>query len=109
MNSVDANVNMYNAQQIGYSSYFPLSGAVTEAVLPSSVYNLIGNAVKSESGLTNNNSVVVPPLSRKRSRENYSYNDSFSFLGQDVSLQIQQQQLDIEHLIMQRVCFISSS
>ncbi|XP_027926091.1 probable BOI-related E3 ubiquitin-protein ligase 3 [Vigna unguiculata] len=103
MNSVDANVNMYNAQQIGYSSYFPLSGAVTEAVLPSSVYNLIGNAVKSESGLTNNNSVVVPPLSRKRSRENYSYNDSFSFLGQDVSLQIQQQQLDIEHLIMQRM------
>ncbi|KAG2372413.1 hypothetical protein LR48_Vigan05g022300 [Vigna angularis] len=103
MNSVDANVNMYNGQQIAYSSYFPLSGAVTEAVLPSSVYNSLGNAVKTESGLTNNSVVVVPPLSRKRSRENYSYNDSFSFLGQDFSLQIQQQQLDIEHLIMQRM------
>ncbi|XP_014499935.1 probable BOI-related E3 ubiquitin-protein ligase 3 [Vigna radiata var. radiata] len=103
MNSVDANVNMYNAQQIAYSSYFPLSAAVTEAGLPSSVYNSLGNAVKTESGLTHNNSVVVPPLSRKRSRENNSYNDSFSFLGQDVSLQIQQQQLDIEHLIMQRM------
>ncbi|CAJ1958088.1 unnamed protein product [Sphenostylis stenocarpa] len=103
VNSVDANINMYNAQQIGYSSFLPLSGAVTEPVLPSSVYNSLGNAGKSESGLTYNNSVVVPPMSRKRSRENYSYNDSFSFLGQDVSLQIQQQQLDIEHLIMQRM------
>lgn len=108
-NSVDANINMYNAQQIGYSSFLPSSGALTEPVLPSSVYNSLGNAVKSESGLTynNSNSAVVPPMSRKRSRENYSYNDSFSFLGQDVSLQIQQQQLDIEHLIMQRVSFIS--
>ncbi|XP_068499497.1 probable BOI-related E3 ubiquitin-protein ligase 3 [Phaseolus vulgaris] len=104
-NSVDANINMYNAQQIGYSSFLPSSGALTEPVLPSSVYNSLGNAVKSESGLTynNSNSAVVPPMSRKRSRENYSYNDSFSFLGQDVSLQIQQQQLDIEHLIMQRM------
>jgi len=105
MNSMDANINMYNAQQIGYSSSFPSSGAVTEAVFPSSVYNSFGNAVKSESGLTYNNSSTVLPMSRKRSRDNYSYNDSFSFLGQDVSFHIQQQQLDIEHLIMQRVSF----
>ncbi|TKY49371.1 BOI-related E3 ubiquitin-protein ligase 3 [Spatholobus suberectus] len=110
LNSVEANMNMYNAHLMGYSSSFlPLSGAVTETVLPSSVYNSLGNAVKSESGLTynnNNNNNVVPPMSRKRSRDNFSYNvndSSFSFLGQDVSLQIQQQQLDIEQLIMQRM------
>ncbi|KAK7401665.1 hypothetical protein VNO78_13315 [Psophocarpus tetragonolobus] len=107
MNNIEANVHMYNNSQMGYSSYLPLSGAVTETVLPSSLYNSIGNAVKSESGLTYNNSNIVIPasMSRKRSRENnYGYsNESFSFLGQDVSLQIQQQQLDIEHLIMQRM------
>lgn len=104
VNSVETNINMYNA--MGYSSSFlPLTGTVTEPVLPSSVYNSIGNAVKSESSLTynNNNNNVVPPLSRKRSRDSYNFADSFSFLGQDVSLQIQQQQLDVEHLIMQRM------
>ncbi|XP_020233429.1 probable BOI-related E3 ubiquitin-protein ligase 3 [Cajanus cajan] len=103
MNSIDANFNVYNTQ-MSYSSFPPLSGAVTETVLPSSVYNSPGNAVKSESSLTYNNNVVTP-ASRKRSRDNYSYNYSsdgyFSFLGQDVSLQIQQQQLDIERLVMQ--------
>ncbi|RZB97307.1 putative BOI-related E3 ubiquitin-protein ligase 3 isoform A [Glycine soja] len=125
MNSVEANMNMYNntTPMGGYSSFLPLSGAVTETVLPSSVFNnhSLGNAVKSESGVTYNNNnnhhhhhinnVVMTPTSRKRSRDNsnnYGYNnninnDSFSFLGQDVSLQIQQQQLDIEHLIMQRM------
>lgn len=123
-------MNMYNntTPMGGYSSFLPLSGAVTETVLPSSVFNnhSLGNAVKSESGVTYNNNnnhhhhhinnVVMTPTSRKRSRDNsnnYGYNnninnDSFSFLGQDVSLQIQQQQLDIEHLIMQRVSLVHS-
>ncbi|KAG4957955.1 hypothetical protein AAZX31_15G240000 [Glycine max] len=119
MDSGEANMmNMYNNSTPigGYSSFLPLSGAVTETALPSSVFNhSLANAVKSESGVTynnnnNNNNVSVSPMSRKRSRDNnnnYGYNnnnnDSFSFLGQDVSLQIQQQQLDIEHLIMQRM------
>ncbi|RDX62256.1 putative BOI-related E3 ubiquitin-protein ligase 3, partial [Mucuna pruriens] len=112
MNSFEANVNMYNAAaQMGYSSLLPpLSGTITETVLPSSMYNSLGNAaVKSESGVTcnnnnnNNNNNVVPPMSRKRLRDSYDYSDTFSFLGQDVSLQIQQQQLDIERLIMQRM------
>ena len=125
MDSGEANMmNMYNNSTPigGYSSFLPLSGAVTETALPSSVFNhSLANAVKSESGVTynnnnNTNNVSVSPMSRKRSRDNnnnYGYNnnnnnDSFSFLGQDVSLQIQQQQLDIEHLIMQRVSLVHS-
>ncbi|KAL2331095.1 hypothetical protein Fmac_018676 [Flemingia macrophylla] len=108
MNSIEANFNLYNNNNnnthINYSSFPP----VTETVIPSSLYNSPGNAVKSESGLTynnNNNNVVaaVTPASRKRSRDIYncSFNGHFSFLGQDVSHQIQQQQLDIEHLVTQ--------
>lgn len=88
-------------------------------------------AMNSDSGLTYN----VPPL-RKRSRDSRDYSNSinfpypnsyispstpqqqnnhrscassssFSFLGEDISLQIQRQQLDIDQLISQQVSPIS--
>lgn len=130
MNPIEANMNLYNTQ-MGYSSLLPLSGtttatataaAGTEGLLPSAVYNsLIADSlpqktpIKSESTLTYN-----VPMSRKRSRENsinYPFSSSYStttqphhkncgsftFLGEDITLQIHQQQLDIDHLIAQRV------
>ncbi|CAK8534761.1 unnamed protein product [Lathyrus sativus] len=130
MNPVETNVNnIYN--NMGYSSVPPSSikTAATEAlILPP--YNSITadslpqkTAMNSDSGLTYN-----VPL-RKRSRDSRDYSNSinfafqnsylppatapqnnkscasssFSFLGEDISLQIQRQQLDIDQLIAQQM------
>ncbi|KAI4333336.1 hypothetical protein L6164_018164 [Bauhinia variegata] len=113
MNPSEANFNLYNTQ-MGFS--VPLSGTTTttDTLLPA--YNsLIADSVaqktaamKSDSGLTTYN----VPVPRKRSRDSinpylcyptttHSHKNcgSFSFLGEDISLQIQQQQLDIDRLI----------
>lgn len=144
MNPVETNVNnIFNNMGYSYSSVPPPSSiktAATEAlILPP--YNSITadslpqkTAMNSDSGLTYN-----VPL-RKRSRDSRDYSNSinypfqnsylapstvpqnnkscasssFSFLGEDISLQIQRQQLDIDQLIAQQVsnltlisCFIS--
>lgn len=136
MNPVETNVNnIYN--NMGYSSVPPSSikTAATEAlILPP--YNSITadslpqkTAMNSDSGLTYN-----VPL-RKRSRDSRDYSNSinfafqnsylppstapqnnkscasssFSFLGEDISLQIQRQQLDIDQLIAQQVSNNSDS
>lgn len=57
--------------------------------------------VKAESGLTYN-----LPISRKRARDEsfmMSFPGNFSFLGQDISLQMHQQQLEIDRFISQHV------
>lgn len=86
-------------------------------------------AVKDDSGVTFNNSFIPPPPSRKRAREpavaisggalpsllaanpiastctsivNKEAN-GFSFLGEDISLQIMQQQLELDRLISQHM------
>ncbi|KAJ1430751.1 Zinc finger, RING-type [Sesbania bispinosa] len=130
MNPIEANVNLYNntTTQMGYSSILPLSGTTTatatETLLPPAYNSLVADsfphktAMKSDSGLTYN----VPLSGGKRSRENSnsinnfpfpcypsSTNKScasssfFSFLGEDISLQIHQQQLDINNLIAQHM------
>ncbi|KAJ7982009.1 BOI-related E3 ubiquitin-protein ligase 1 [Quillaja saponaria] len=112
---IEGNLNLYNTQ-MGYSTV-PLSGiTTTEALLPA--YNSVisdsfppKSAIKSESGVTYN-----IPVPRKRSRDSItpfiSYPatpqthkncSSFSFLGEDISLQIQQQQLDVDRLIAQHM------
>ncbi|OMO65773.1 hypothetical protein CCACVL1_21400 [Corchorus capsularis] len=81
-------------------------------------------AIKSESTLTYNNNIL--PLSRKRSRDSINpilsfpslqqqqqqpHNNNktspcspnYSFLGHDISLHMEQQQLDIDHLISQHM------
>ncbi|CAI8595381.1 unnamed protein product [Vicia faba] len=129
MNPVETNVN--NLYNMAYSSVPPASmkTAATEAlILPP--YNSITadslpqkTAMNSDSGLTYN----VPM--RKRSRDSRDYSNSinypfqnsylqpstaqqnnkscasssFSFLGEDISLQIQRQQLDIDQLIAQQM------
>ncbi|CAL0326419.1 unnamed protein product [Lupinus luteus] len=126
MNPIDASVNLYNTTQIGYSSVLPLSGTTTatENVFrpPYNTFNVADSyprktAMKSDSTLTYN-----VPLSRKHSREksisiNYPYPSytattqpqnktsygSLSFFGQDLSLQFQQQQLDINNIIAERM------
>ena len=115
MNPIEPNINLYNAQ-MGFSSV-PLSGTTTETLIPA--YNSLivdsippKTAMKSDSGVTYN-----IPHPRKRSRDSInpylSYPASqshkncgvFSFLGQDISLQIQHQQLDFDRLITQHVSF----
>ncbi|KAL9366220.1 hypothetical protein Peur_037419 [Populus x canadensis] len=115
MNPIEADTYMYNAQ-MGYG--VPLSGTTTtaETVLP--MYSSVitdsiphKTQIKSESGLTYN-----LPVQRKRPRDSInpllSYPISvqstktctpFSFLGQDLSFQIQQQQLDTDCLISQHM------
>lgn len=115
MNHIEANSNIYNPQ-MGYR--VPLSGTTTaETLLP--MYSSVNTdsipqktPIKSESGLTYNYNL---PMSRKRPRESISpllpcptpqlikTASPFSFLGQDLSLQIEQQQLDIDRLISQHV------
>lgn len=117
MNGIDVSANMYGAP-IGYGGGLPpLSGTTTENLLP--VYgsdsvpaDKTHRAMKSDSGLTYN-----LPVSRKRTRDsinpsiafpnNQNQNHlnrcggSFTFLGEDISLQIQHQQLEIDHFIAQ--------
>ncbi|KAJ6727870.1 BOI-RELATED E3 UBIQUITIN-PROTEIN LIGASE 2-RELATED [Salix koriyanagi] len=119
-NPIEANTNMYS-NQMGYG--VPLSGGTTtttaETLLPmysSVITDSISRKtpIKSESGLTYN----VVPVQRKRSRDSMinpllSYPTpvaqsnktcaAFSFLGQDLSFQIQQQQLDIDCLVSQHM------
>lgn len=107
LNPAEGNMNFFNTQ-MGCS--MPLSGTTTETLLPA--YNVDCVPVKSESGLTYN-----LPVQRKRSRDSLtpflSYKNtnamphknptSFSFLGEDMSLQIQQQQLEVDRLISQHM------
>lgn len=77
-------------------------------------------AVKDDSGVTFNNSLVLPSAatSRKRPREQTvlpaamvsgassivsKESNSFSFLGEDLSLQIMQQQLELDRLVSQHM------
>ncbi|KAE9621546.1 hypothetical protein Lal_00032336 [Lupinus albus] len=112
MNPIDTNINIYNTTQFDYPSVLPLSGTTTTT---ENVFRPPYSTLKSNTSLTYN-----VPLSRKRSRENsntfnYPYTttttqnhnksncSSFSFLGEDLSLQFQQQQLDINNIISERL------
>ncbi|KAL9432857.1 hypothetical protein AB3S75_027804 [Citrus x aurantiifolia] len=120
LNPIEANSNIYNTQMGGTGGYgrLPLSGTATtaEAFLPTVVYGSSINSDsfphqkplinKSDSSLTynnyeNNNLPLTP--SRKRSRESCSTPTPFSFLGNDMSFQIQEQQFDIDRLISQHM------
>ncbi|KAE8681149.1 LOB domain-containing protein 12-like [Hibiscus syriacus] len=120
MNPIEANGNLY-PPEMGY--VFPTEA---EGLLP--LYNSLvkdqkaaaAAVMKSESSLTYNN---VLPLPRKRSRDSINpilsfpslvqqphgnINNSktcspFSFLGHDVSVHMEQQQLDIDHLVSQHM------
>ncbi|KAK9275682.1 hypothetical protein L1049_022949 [Liquidambar formosana] len=118
MNAIEGNGIMYNTQ-MGYG--VPISGTTTaETLLPmySSAAAMADSipttktAMKDDSGLT-----YTLPVSRKRSRDSINplisvptaYKDvnrcsgSFSFLGEDMSIQILQQQLDIDRFISQHM------
>ncbi|XP_019183530.1 PREDICTED: probable BOI-related E3 ubiquitin-protein ligase 3 isoform X2 [Ipomoea nil] len=116
MNDIQGNGNLYAASAVGYGTA-PLSGnPIAEPLFPMYCSLAIDsfpakNAMKSDSGLT----YGLPP-SRKRSREEanplISYPafqntsnrcGSFSFLGEDISLQIQQQQLEVDRFIVQHM------
>lgn len=126
MNPIQGNTNLYSAQ-IGYGVPLSTGGVATEALLPT--YNSVitdsimppktstTTAMKSDSGLTYNVPISLP---RKRSRDSINnisppfsyptapanYKNScgpFSFLGEDISLRIQQEQFDIDRLISQHV------
>lgn len=116
MDDIQGNGNLYATSVIGYGTA-PLSRNTTaEPLFPMYCSSAIDsfpakNAMKSDSGLT----YGLPP-SRKRSREEanplitypafQNSNNrcgSFSFLGEDISLQIQQQQLDVDRFIAQHM------
>lgn len=130
MNLIEGDANMYNSTGMGYGGVPLVSGTTTaETLLPA--YNsvivdssvspktaAVSAAMKSDSGLTYNYTL---PLPRKRARECMNMNPftsypsapaskscgSFSFLGEDISLQIHQQQLDIDRLVSQHVSLLN--
>uniref|UniRef100_A0A5B7B6R0 RING-type E3 ubiquitin transferase n=2 Tax=Davidia involucrata TaxID=16924 RepID=A0A5B7B6R0_DAVIN len=115
MSAIEGNPNIYNTPiQYGVPV---LSGTTAETLLPmytSAITDSVPTktAMKADSGLT-----YTLPVSRKRSRDsinpflslpngqNLTHNNnrcgSFTFLGEDISLQIQQQQLEIDRFIVQ--------
>ncbi|KAI8557363.1 hypothetical protein RHMOL_Rhmol04G0005100 [Rhododendron molle] len=124
MSAMEGNLNIYNTLPPGYGLP-PLSGTTTDT-LPFPMYGSAVTdsipapkpAMKADSGLT-----YAFPVSRKRSRDstnplvsfpngqilnhsnsnNHSSNCGgfFTFLGEDISLQIQQQQLEIDRFLTQ--------
>lgn len=126
VNLIEGDANMYNSTGMGYRGVPLLSGTTTaETLLPA--YNsvivdssvspktaAVSAAMKSDSGLSYNYTL---PLPRKRARECMNMNPftsypsvpaskscgSFSFLGEDISLQIHQQQNDIDRLVSQHL------
>ncbi|TKY68564.1 BOI-related E3 ubiquitin-protein ligase 3 [Spatholobus suberectus] len=116
-NPMDATImNMY-ATQMGNYSMQPLSGTTTASEtfrpaappLPYSSLSQKTDVLKSDNSTVTNNNVVS--VSRKRSRglihdTNYHFHsylhkntDTFSFLGEDISLNIHHQQLDLATII----------
>ncbi|PIN05502.1 putative E3 ubiquitin ligase [Handroanthus impetiginosus] len=117
MNTVEGNGNVYGGP-MGYGVIAPLSGTTTatETMFPmyGSAAALTVPAIKSDSGVT-----YAIPVSRKRSRDainplvsslqsgvqnQSTVNNrcsSFTFLGEDLSLHFQQQQLEIDRFIAQ--------
>ncbi|XP_071724588.1 probable BOI-related E3 ubiquitin-protein ligase 3 [Rutidosis leptorrhynchoides] len=100
MNPIEANAANHYATQMGYG--MPLTGTETLAPMYGSYFiqdsipqkPLSINQSEDNSSLTYNNISQIPPSSRKRPRS-----DPISFLGHDISLHVQQQQLDIDRLI----------
>lgn len=125
MNPIEANPSFYNTQ-MGYG--LPLSGiTATETLqLPATVYGSVISdtipqkpVIKSDSSLTYNNNNSLLFQSRKRSRDFLnpllplpSFQNQihktctsapFSFLGHDISPQIQEQHFDLDRIISQHV------
>ncbi|XP_031255259.1 probable BOI-related E3 ubiquitin-protein ligase 3 [Pistacia vera] len=126
MNPIEANASFYNTQ-MGYG--LPLSGTTTTTEtlqLPATGYgSVISNSIpqksviKSDSSLTYNNNSNLLLQSRKRSRDFFnpllsfpSFQNQthktcttapFSFLGHDISPQIQEQQFDLDRIISQHM------
>uniref|UniRef100_A0A0A0K3I3 BOI-related E3 ubiquitin-protein ligase 3 n=1 Tax=Cucumis sativus TaxID=3659 RepID=A0A0A0K3I3_CUCSA len=127
VNLIEGDANMYNSTGMGYGGVPLVSGTTSTAETLLPAYNsvivdssvspktaAVSAAMKSDSGLTYNYTL---PLPRKRARECMNINPfasypsaptskscgSFSFLGEDISLQIHQQQLDIDRLISQHL------
>lgn len=127
MNGVEGHGNVFGVP-MGYGVMAPSSGTTTATETGVPMYGsatagaipVKTAAMKSESGLT------YAPVSRKRSREptnsllssfpsavqNQIVNNrcgSFNFLGEDISLQIHQQQLEIDRFIAQHVRYCNMS
>ncbi|XP_038900738.1 probable BOI-related E3 ubiquitin-protein ligase 2 isoform X2 [Benincasa hispida] len=100
-----------NATAVETAALFPPMDSFPAAVLPAST----GVVMKSDSGITYN-----LPIPRKRGREHHNSNRFVSypsshvhsqkncgcnlyFLGEDISIQIQQQQIDVDRLISQHM------
>ncbi|XP_059661841.1 probable BOI-related E3 ubiquitin-protein ligase 2 [Cornus florida] len=111
-----ANIYSYCATPIGNAVPDPLSGTSTTETLQLPMYTS-AIAKTADSGLTAYTTTL--PVSRKRSRDstnpfmisfpdgqnqNNDHNNhsvSHTFVGEDISLQIQHQQLEIDHLLTQ--------
>ncbi|KAK1397807.1 E3 ubiquitin-protein ligase BOI [Heracleum sosnowskyi] len=115
MNGTDGNANVYGTP-VGYGGVPLMSGTTTETFVPVYGSGIMESfpgknycAVKAESGVTYN-----LPVSRKRTRDainpmlalpnnnqNMSHLNPYTFLGDDISRQIQYQQLEIDQFIAQ--------
>ncbi|KAG8365227.1 hypothetical protein BUALT_Bualt18G0082400 [Buddleja alternifolia] len=115
MNGVEANGNVFGTP-IVYGMLNPSSATTTAAETVFPVYGsaITGGAPAKNAAMKSDSGLTYVPISRKRSRDsvlssfpsavqNQNANNrcggSFTFLGEDLSFQIQQQQLEIDRFI----------
>ncbi|KAL5731462.1 RING-type E3 ubiquitin transferase [Ranunculus cassubicifolius] len=131
MNKVEANTNFYNTQMdfglplSGITSESLLlphfyNNNLVDSWLPETFENATTTMKTADSGVTYNNNLPTS-VSRKRSRDSFSSNplmelygsrkqlcrnnnnNSVSFLGEDITLQIQQQQFEMDRFVSQHM------
>ncbi|KAL6538522.1 hypothetical protein OROGR_012510 [Orobanche gracilis] len=117
MNGAEGNEQVFGAP-MGYGVVAPLSGTSAAAETMFSVYGsaMTGGLPTETAGVKCDSSLTYVPISRKRPREainsllssfpsavqNQRVNNhrgTFTFLGEDISVQVQQMQLEIERFI----------
>lgn len=108
LNGIDENLKMYGTS-IGHGGLLSphLSEIRTETLVPMYGTTMVDLQPQTHSGIP-----PTVPVSRKRSRNSFHHlnrnqnnlNDNFtSFLGEDISLMIPYQQLEIDNFISQHV------
>ncbi|KAL8126619.1 putative BOI-related E3 ubiquitin-protein ligase 3 [Apium graveolens] len=118
LNGIDENLKMYGTS-LGHGGLILPSEITTETLLP--IYgSAITDSFTTKYPQPQTHSGIPPtlPLNRKRSRNSFYHlhcnqnnlnnNSSTSFLGEDISLMIRYQQLEIDNFIAQHVVKIRS-
>lgn len=112
MNGMNGNANVYGTP-VGYGGVPLMSGTTTETFVPVYGSGVMDSfpaknygAVKAESGVTCSRKRTIDEINYMvalPNNQNMSHLNPYSFLGDNISHQIQYQQLEIDQFIAQHV------